>query len=78
MVSAAIYYCLLTVLGAKTGSLHMLSFYLPYEIDDVILILQPRKWDLIETCVPKDTQLVNGEMRIETHDVDSGAHALAH
>lgn len=69
--------CARSVLGAKLSALHILSLSLPYEVDDVILILQPMKWSLREASVPKDTQLVNGETRIETQDSDSRAHALA-
>ena len=58
--------CSHSVLGAKLGALHTLALSLPYEVDNVILILQPKKWSLREACVPKDTQLVNGETRIET------------
>ena len=58
--------CIHSVLGAKLGALHTLALSLPYEVDNVILILQPKKWSLREACVPKDTQLVNGETRIET------------
>ena len=65
------------MLGAKLGALHTLSLSLPYEVDNVILIVQPKKWSLKEACVPKDTQLVNGETRIETPDSDSRARALA-
>ena len=45
------------MLGAKLGALHTLSLSLPYEVDNVILIVQPKKWSLKEACVPKDTQL---------------------
>ena len=63
--------------AGSVGALHTLSLSLPYEVDNVILILQPKKWSLREACVPKDTQLVNGETRTETPDSDSRAWALA-
>ena len=68
--------CILLCAGS-VGALHTLSLSLPYEVDNVILILQPKKWSLREACVPKDTQLVNGETRTETADSDSRACTLA-
>lgn len=58
-MSAVIYRAFYSVLGATLGALHTLSLSLPYEVDNVILILQPKKWSLREDCVPKDTQRVN-------------------
>lgn len=66
-----------SVPGAKPSSLRTLSLYLPSEAVNVTLILEPKKQSLEEVCVPKDTQLVNGETRAKTQDTDSRVHALA-